>query len=229
MENKKKIYIIIAILGIIILGGIIICFYANQEDYTDIDLLEDVNDNLSNNNEIVNNVENGEENINEVGDKEEIIAIHITGEVKKAGIIYLKQGARIDDAIKEAGGITKNANLDRVNLAYILSDGQKIYIPNKNEKEEAKEYIISNSGENILLEEGKRKESEASKGVKQKVNINTANQTELETLPGIGPSLAQRIMKYRESNGKFQKIEDLQNVKGIGDSKYSNIKDSVCI
>ena len=229
MENKKKIYIIFAILGIIFFGGIIIYFYANQEEYTDIDLLEDVNNDLLSNNEIVNDVESDKENTNSVGDNKEIIAIHITGEVKNPGIIYLKQGARIDDAIKGAGGITKNANLNRVNLAYILSDGQKIYIPNKNEKEGTKEYIISNSGENVLLEEGNRKESESSKGVKQKVNINTANQTELETLPGIGPSLAQRIMEYRESNGKFQKIEDLQNVKGIGDSKYSNIKDNVCI
>ena len=61
------------------------------------------------------------------------------------------------------------------------------------------------------------------------MNINLADQETLESLPGIGPSLAQRIIEYRENNGKFQKIEDIQNVKGIGDSKYSNIKEKICI
>ena len=81
---------------------------------------------------------------------------------------------------------------------------------------------------NKEVEKGKSS-TNSSKGVGGKVNINSANQTELETLPGIGPSLAQRIIEYREVNGEFEKIEDLQNVKGIGDSKYSNIKEKICI
>lgn len=227
MENKKKKYIIFTIIVIIILGGIIYYFYDEQFD-TDIGTIEELDREVFGNNN-VNTVENSENNTDKNGDNQEIIAIHITGEIKKEGIIYLKQGSRIDDAIKEAGGITKNANLSRVNLAYILSDGQKIYIPNKNEKEDIKEYIISNSGENIILEEGNTNNSESMKGKKIMVNINTASQEELETLPGIGPSLALRIIEYRESNGKFKKIEDLQNIKGIGDSKYGNIKDHICI
>ena len=121
--------------------------------------------------------------------------------------------------------------MDQVNLAYILEDGQKIYIPNKNEKIETGAYIIANSGKNVLVEEGNGSTTteKNAKGVNGKVNINTANQTELETLQGIGPSLAQRIIEYRKENGKFQTIEDIQNVKGIGDSKYSNIKDDICI
>ena len=221
-EKKKKIIIIISIICTIIIAGII--YIKDQEEYTDMNIFEEI-ENEQKTNETVDDVENEEQNTNETVDNERIIAIHITGEVKKPGILYLKEGSRIADAIKEAGGATKNADLDRVNLAYVLADGQKIYIPNKNEKDEEISYIISNSGDNILVEEGKiNKEGETAK-----VNINTANLSELETLPGIGPSLAQRIIEYRETNGNFQTIEDLQNVKGIGDSKYSNIKDNVCI
>ena len=78
---------------------------------------------------------------------EETIVVHITGAVKKEGVIYLKKGARIVDAIKEAGGETKEADLSQVNLAYELQDGQKIYIPNKNEK--VSQYIIGTNGETM--------------------------------------------------------------------------------
>ncbi len=236
LNNKKVIAIIICI---IVLIGIGVFLYISQSSYGNedsIDILDameeemffenDTNDvSQTSTNEVV------QENIisNEVVEEASKIAIHITGEVKKTGIIYLEKGARIADAIAEAGGATKNANLDQVNLAYVLEDGQKIYIPNKKEKIEVGEYIIENSGNNVLVENGKSSSANSSKGVGGKVNINSANQTELETLPGIGPSLAQRIIEYREVNGEFEKIEDVQNVKGIGDSKYNNIKEKICI
>jgi len=242
LKNKKIIAILICM---ILLMGIGIFLYLQNNQYESIDsteILEEMENeiNQSNlNNEIKNNQkEANSTNNNEMQEEtdEEKIAIHITGEVKRKGILYLDKGARIADAIREAGGTTKNANLDEVNLAYVLEDGQKIYIPNKKEKIEAGAYIIANSGNNVLVEEGKSNNNNTNvnknvntKGVKGKVNINSANQTELETLPGIGPSLAQRIIEYRQSNGNFQKIEDIQNVKGIGDSKYSNIKENICI
>lgn len=240
IKNKK---IIIIVVCIIVVTGIGIWIWINEnlyEDINSIDVLEKMeaemaesNDANSVNRENANNVAENI-NTNEIAKQEnEKIAIHITGEVKKKGILYLDKGSRIADAISAAGGTTQNANLDQVNLAYILEDGQKIYIPNKNEKIEAGAYIIANSGNNVLVEDGKNNSntnsSKSTKGANQKVNINSANQTELETLPGIGPSLAQRIIEYRKSNGKFEKIEDIQNVKGIGDSKYSNIKEKICI
>ena len=142
----------------------------------------------------------------------------------KEAIIYLNQGARIVDAIKEAGGETKQADLSQVNLAYELQDGQKIYIPNK--KEKISQYITENSGNNIIIEDSN---TSTQKGGSGKVNINTANQSELDRLPGIGPSLAERIIEYREENGNFKNIEDLQNVKGIGDAKFADIKDKVTV
>lgn len=215
--NVKIIIGVIAVLLILLISAI---YYITQnQGYEEIqDLaIEEISTNT-----IANQTDTNQTIAEE--EKKEIV-VHITGEVKHKGIIYLEEGQRIKDAIEKAGGATKNANLDAVNLAYVLEDGQKIYIPNKNEKNQTKAYITTDSGQNVIVE-GNNK---TSKSAGDKVNINTANQTELETLPGIGPSIAQGIVEYRETNGKFNKIEDIQNVKGIGDAKYSNIKDKISI
>lgn len=176
-------------------------------------------------------IEKNEENSikNDVSSEEEIeekIIIHVTGEVNKKGIVSLPVGARIADAIEAAGGVTKEADIDVVNLAYELEDGQKVHIPSKKETEQNLEieYITDKSGNNVVVEDKTQ-----NKGVNGKVNINEAAQSDLENLPGIGPSIASRIIEYREQNGKFGKIEELQNVKGIGNAKFSNIKEYVTV
>lgn len=199
----------------------------NNKENRDINNLDKNN---SSNDTNLNSTDENEENSDDMdGNKipeEERIVVHIMGEVKKTGIIYLRKGARIADAIKAAGGVTKEADIDAVNLAYVLQDGQKINIPNKKDKERNGNnvYITSESGNNVIIEDNSQ-----SKGVNKKVNINEASQGDLETLPGIGPSIASRIIEYREQNGKFGEIEDLQNVKGIGDAKYNRIKDSITV
>ena len=224
IDNKKKLIILIILIIGIIIAFIIYTISTNTYNEISLDSLVSDNENIAEN--INNEINNQSENqlVNEIDETEEII-VHIAGEVKKEGIVYLKQGSRIIDAIKEAGGETKEADLSQINLAYELQDGQKVYIPNKNEK--ITEYITVSSGNNVIVEENKN--SESTEGKENKVNINTANQSELDSLPGIGPSIAQRIIEYREENGNFQKIEDLQNVKGIGDAKFSNIKDNVTV
>ena len=184
--------------------------------------LEEINEVIegSEETEEVENETNNENNIDEENEVLEEIVVHVTGEVNKPGIVVLKSNSRIADAINEAGGATKEADLNQINLAYILEDGQKIYIPNKNEKIDEDEYITEGNRNNIGNNNSKEGE---------KVNINEAMQTELEELPGIGPSLASRIIEYREQNGDFKKIEELQNVKGIGDAKYNDIKDKVTV
>ena len=147
------------------------------------------------------NMETKEKNINQ-------ITIHITGEVNNPGIVILDEGARIVDALDAAGGETQNADINKLNLAYVLNDGEKLYIPGKNEEE--KEYIIRGNGNQTET---------------AKVNINTAQIEELSTLPGIGEATANKIIEYRKENGKFEKIEDIKNVAGIGDSKFQNIKE----
>lgn len=177
------------------------------------------------------NESNLENNILEVasntGDKdnkdtdENIIMVHIIGGVAKPGVVRIKEGGRIEDAIEAAGGLTEDSDISNVNLAYVLDDGVKVKIPTIDDesKETEETYISEDSGKNVILQEDEKAGSI--------VNINKATQTELETLPGIGPSLAGRIISYRDQNGKFKKIEDIKNVAGIGDSKFENIKDFI--
>lgn len=154
---------------------------------------------------------------------ENIIMVHIIGGVAKPGVVKIKEGGRIEDAIESAGGLTEDSDISNVNLAYVLDDGVKVKIPTIDDESKEKEetYISEDSGKNVILQEDEK--------VGSIVNINKATQTELETLPGIGPSLADRIISYREQNGKFKKIEDIKNVAGIGDSKFENIKDFIKI
>lgn len=228
-DSKKKLIIGIVLTACLVIGFIIYSVVEyreyNTNDLDDILLGESINDSdndLIQKSESKANLNTNEEDTNSIVEEEiPKIAIHIIGEVKNEGLIYLPEGSRVADAIQEAGGETKEADLSQVNLAYELQDGQKLYIPNKNEKIEV--YIINENGNNGVESE------ELEEGGKKKVNINTATQNELDELPGIGPAIAQRIIEYREENGNFQKIEDLQNVKGIGDAKYEEIKESVTV
>ena len=149
-------------------------------------------------------------------------------------------GSRISDAIDSAGGITSNADIMKVNLVYMLQDGMKVNIPSSKELNNNPnfEYITMGSGDEKSDGNNKEKSSLTSDNKSNinesafkvsNVNINTATQTELETLPGIGPSLALKIINYRKENGKFKSIEELKNISGIGDNKYDEIKQYIYI
>lgn len=227
LKDKKKIIIVVVIL-ILFIAYLIYENIKESSSEIDFNTLLDGAENEEEQNKSENIVESEQSKTNETANIEETIVVHITGEVKKEGVIYLKKGARIVDAIKEAGGETKEADLSQVNLAYELQDGQKIYIPNKNEK--ISQYIIGKNGETMndnSANTGNESTSYNKEGAK--VNINTATQNELDGLPGIGPALAQRIIDFREENGNFKSIEDIQNVKGIGNSKFDEIKDKIVV
>ncbi len=238
-DKRKTIIIVVAILIIVILFIIYVINKSSAKNIIDLNslIVKENTDEIKVEEENSKNEENSEKceesDTNIINEKQNsgTIVVHITGEVKKEGVIYLAKGARIIDAIKEAGGETKQADLSQVNLAYELKDGQKLYIPNKNEK--ISEYIIDESGQN-MGESTRSGESELSGNEEQynkniKVNINTATLEELDNLPGIGPAIANRIIEYREENGKFKNIEDIQNVKGIGESKYNDIKEKIIV
>lgn len=201
MKNFKK----IIILAFFVFGVVIYIVYKtiSNNQYEKIEL-----ENFTNN-EIEQEIE-----------EKEYIVLHITGEVLNPGIIKIEEGARVWDAIDKAGGITEKANLDKINLAYVLSDGQKLYIPSVYDEEE-KEIITEDIGENII--------EDFTVKTNNKININTATQTELEVLSGIGPSTALKIINYRKENGKFKNIEEIKNVPGIGESKFDAIKDEICV
>lgn len=204
--NNKLIFIIIIICGIAY--GIVSRFIKNRN----IENIENISEEIEINNQF--------ENDTILNDNVKKLVIHITGSVCNEGIYELEENSRIADAVKMAGGLKEDADLKQINLAYLLEDGMKINIPSKNDK--IQENIISE--ENYVTKDN----SNLSKNQKDtKVNINTATQTELETLPGIGPSIALKIVNYRKEKGKFIKIEDIKNVSGIGDSKFNKIKDFI--
>lgn len=181
--SKKQLIILIAIGGVIVFViGYYIYTTTSNESYEQLDLISEEQSNQ--------NKENVEK------EQEEIIVVHIAGEVKKPGIVKIKEGARIADVIEEAGGLTEKANITNINLAYIIEDGQKITIPSKDENEE-KENITTESGEGIINEE------QGTSSSKQAININKATKEELQTLQGIGESTAEKIITYRKENRSF--------------------------
>lgn len=156
----------------------------------------------------------------EVVEEKSTIKVYVTGEVNNPGVIELEEGSRIQDAIEGAGGIKSEANLKDVNLAYEVEDGEKIYIPNQSEESTEAAESTGMVSENS---------SGSSSNAKGKININKATASELTAIPGVGESTAQKIVAYREENGKFKTIEDIKNVSGIGDNKFNNIKDYIAV
>lgn len=200
MDKEKKKKILVAIICVILIILVIIKI---------IDIYYEKNEDKTIS--ITNFIESDDED----EEKDTKIKVYITGEVKNQGVIELEEGDRIADAIEKAGGKTEQANLKDVNLAYQLEDGQKIYIPNINDMEAE---IVDDSSNGIIEDESLTTET---------VNINKADEVELQSLNGIGASLAASIVQYRNENGKFKTKEDLKNVPGIGDSKYENIKEKI--
>lgn len=208
--NLKQKIIFFIILSIMII--FIIYYIYSTLTKTDTTFISSLNNDLDNNNSIVeNNLLDSQATSN--------IIVYVCGCVKETKNVTLKEGSRISDAIDAAGGLTENADLTNINLAYILEDGEKIYIPKKGET------IIdsnnTNSNSTSFSTSFSTKDS--------KININKATQTELELISGIGPSTALKIINYRKENGNFKKIEDIKNVPGIGDTKFNQIKDYITI
>lgn len=158
----------------------------------------------------------------------EDIKVYVVGCVKKPGIVTLKKGQLIDDAIRAAGGATEDADLENINLVYRLKDNVMLRVYSR---EDAKQRdgvgeagtgigIVENDGGSVIIGEG-------SGSAGSLVNINTAGQDELETLPGIGESTAREIIAYREKNGAFKTIRDIMKVPGIKEGRFETIKDYI--
>ena len=177
-----------------------------------------------------NEIKKSQESNNEVefklGIKEKenkTIMVDISGEIITPGVVKLPEGSRIIDAITAAGGKTEDADLSKVNLAYIVDDGVQLYIPRYNEKLE-KEIVQTEPGVGII-QEGINTTSKKD----SKVNINTANKEKLATLPGIGEGTAEKIIEYRSKTGKFKTIDEIKKIPGIGESKFKSLKDKITI
>ncbi|MDQ1058931.1 competence protein ComEA [Arthrobacter globiformis] len=143
------------------------------------------------------------------------VVVHVAGAVKKAGVVRLPRGSRVHEVIAAAGGASPEADLDRLNLASLLDDGQKIYVPRRGEAAPAdKSAPAGTSGADAAEAEGTAGPAgEASGG---KINLNTATAEELAELPKVGPVLAQRIVDWRTQQGPFKSPEELDAVDGVG-------------
>lgn len=225
--NKKQ-KIIIGI--VIVIVAIVAIYYSYKQENIFLEETENL--------EIENQAKEGAEESEETTEKEKII-VHISGAVQNEGIVELESGSRVADAIEKAGGLKENAYMDEINLAYQLEDGEKIHIPTieeqkekenqeskvENESATGSDGTISRSS-NSSINNGSQNEKTSNQ---TKININTATEQELDTLPGIGPSTATKILDYRKEKGKFKTIEEIKEVSGIGENKYEKIKDRITV
>ena len=146
------------------------------------------------------------------------ITVFISGEVKNPGVVAIDAEKRLSDAVNELGGTTENADLNKVNLAVKLKDESH--------------YIIPKIGDNLESHNKETFENNIENDLNNKnnlININTASIQELDALPGVGEATANKIVNYREEKGKFNSIEEIKNVNGIGDKKYEELKTLISI
>lgn len=144
----------------------------------------------------------------------DVITVYVSGEVNNPGIVELNSDSRVSDAIEACGGFTPLADKDKINLAQKTTDGMQIQVNIQNTTATDKQ--ASNNSTNNLT-------------TNNLININTATKEELDTLPGIGPATAQKILDYRQEQGNFQTLDDLKNVKGIGEAKFAKIQDKISL
>lgn len=214
MHKDRKDKIIFA--GVIFLAFLIANFFSNDgiigrfTKNDNIVMLSEENkeDKLENNNEIADDLTSQDKKV------------YISGEVKNTGVYDIKDGDRLDDLVKRAGGLTEKADINSINLAMRLEDQMKIYIPNIDENQN-----INLDNTNLAIGQV---DPNLSSPQNNKVNLNLATKEELMTLPNIGEKRAQAIIDYRQEK-RFEKIEDIKNVSGIGEKYFEAMKDLITV
>lgn len=160
----------------------------------------------------------GKEQIKIENTNKKTITVFISGEVKNPGVVAIDAEKRLSDAVNELGGTTENADLNKVNLAVKLKDESHYIIPKIGDNSEShNKETFENNIENDLNNKNNL------------ININAASIQELDALPGVGEATANKIVNYREEKGKFNSIEEIKNVNGIGDKKYEELKTLISI
>lgn len=242
MLNRKNIVKLLGIGGLcLVLSGCAEESFIVQEESSTIVLEEVVAEEVSEDSKA--NVQNAADAV-EVKSSETAgeIAVHICGAVHQPGVYYLKENQRLYEGIQKAGGFREDADQDYLNQAMVLEDGMKVVVPTKEEvtarkiAEESEAEVIQsgNFSKAAAMEEGyiQNENSESVSSTEDqndKVDLNTADEAMLCTLPGIGESRAKSIIAYRQEHGPFQKTEDVMKVSGIKESAYNKIKDYVIV
>ena len=156
-----------------------------------------------------------------------LLGVHVSGAVRNPDQVwFLPEGSRIADAIEAAGGALKTADLKRLNLAAYLADSMRIYVPFLEDESDPYTGMVGfvTMGGSDAEGSGSEKNTSMNLGEADLTNINLATKIELMTLPGIGETYADRIIRYREENGPFQSIEEIMKVEGIGEKKFEQLK-----
>ena len=196
---------------------------ADKEENAD-DSIEEASDALADNTEKTENIETNDS---------QSFVVYVSGYVNNPGVYELSAGSRVIDAIDAAGGYSKEAYDHYLNLASLISDGQMIYVPSEEEVESGsiERGVASGadgSGVGGVTGGNGGGNGGNSSGSGALVNINQASKEELMTLPGIGESKADKIIAYREANGRFNSPEGIMEISGIKDGLYNKIKDKIC-
>lgn len=206
-KNINKEHIIIGLLIVILT---IIGFKQSNKDVS-------LNDNLISSENMASDTDSVEKSEDMVENKtDQLYMCHIDGEVNKPGVYSFYDGARLKDIVEDAGGLTDNADLESVNLSLRVKDEMKIHILSKEEA------LANVKADNQIIQTNNTLDDN------KKVNINTADIDKLKSLPGIGDSKAKKIIDFRENN-KFESIEDMKNVDGIGEKTFENLKDYISV
>ena len=219
--NKKINIIVILISSFIIICTIAYKLNLNIQD--EVYIVSENEENIEEDNIKIekdyetNNIENNIEYKNKENTISKNVTIYVSGEVNNPGIVTVENDKRLYDAVEKLGGVTQNADLNRINLAIKLNDEEHYIIPKIGEDNIISQDISVNNIDTIKNEQT------------SKININTATIEELDNLPGVGEATANKILNYREENGIFKSIEEVKNVNGIGEKKYIDIKDKICI
>lgn len=229
--KKYNVYIKYAVLAIIIgVCGVVYCIHKNSNN-NNSDITIDISKNNSTEKETVEKeVLEKETQAQEISTSPIIkeselttvnqIYVHICGSVNNPGVYMCDSNSRLFEAIELAGGFTQDADETYLNLVEKISDGQRIYVPNKDETASSDMLLADKNVTNIT--------SQANNQTSSLININTASKEQLMTLPGIGEAKALDIISYRSKNGDFKNTEDIKKISGIKDSAYSKIKDLIC-
>jgi competence protein ComEA len=204
--NEHKIYLIIAV---IIAFAALYYFLEERKSSSEINVEEIVPTAIIEEEEVIQPTQNQTK-------VAESFIVDVKGQVKMPGVYSSSPEERVIDVVQRAGGLTENADESKVNFAEHVQDAMVIYIPAKGEEGNIPQELTSNPSDTGGTKQGK-------------INLNKADENELQNLPGIGPSKAAAIMEYRETNGPFKSVEDLKNISGIGDKTFDKLKDLISV
>lgn len=209
MHNKKIQYLISAVIFIVL--GIAYFVYQNQDNGSGGEYFQMTDDCFTHEETTVSSPDAVQDKGNAEKD-EKLIYVYVCGHVHNAGVYTFPAGSRRFLAVEAAGGVTKDGTTEFLEMAGVLSDGERIYVPSVEETAE-QEFLAAEAGG-------------VTNGL---VNINKASKEQLMSLPGIGESRAEQIIQYRETNGLFQDIRDIMKISGIKEAAFAKIKEYICV